>query len=219
MITAFYVFANPEAKQLEATIRAPSGLNIQLRINRTETSNHAGTMINEFFTMTEASFEPGLYQFIKYDWVDFPVHYFDVRPVINGQMQSNFVYIIRNPPFPASSVGYIPLRGNGAHTVKSFPKMNIILLEQGNYKVADLDFINVQALSMAQAARKARQVASLVPQGRLILQSGGIEQAARPAGRFEQAMLEIARVIEFCTEEVRNQQKFDVDNVELIRYL
>lgn len=116
--------------------------------------------------------------------------------------------------------GYVPLRGPGAYTVKSFPKLNMIAIEAGRFRVSDLDFINVQALSMAQAAAKARRIAALTDlNGTLILQTGGIESAALPSGRFKDAMNEIARVIEFATEEVRNQQKFDVTNLELVRYL
>jgi hypothetical protein len=120
----------------------------------------------------------------------------------------------------ASSSGYLPLRGPGEYTVKSFPKMNMIAIESGKFRVTDLDFINVQALSMAQAARKARRIAELSDlSGTLIIQRAGVESAARPSGRFRDAMTEIARVIEFAVEEVRNQQKFDISNVELVRYL
>jgi hypothetical protein len=120
----------------------------------------------------------------------------------------------------ASVSGYVPLRGPGTYTVKSFPKMNMIAIESGKFRVTDLDFINVQALSMAQAARKARRIAELSDlSGTLIIQRTGVESAARPSGRFRDAMTEIARVIDFAVEEVRNQQKFDISNVELVRYL
>lgn len=117
-------------------------------------------------------------------------------------------------------IGYIPLRGSGEYTVKSFPKLNMVALESGKFRVSDLDFINVQALSMAQAAAKARRIAALSDlSGTLIYQRAGIEYAAQPAGRFTEAMTEIARVIEFAVEEVRNQQRFDLSNAELVRYL
>ena len=145
--------------------------------------------------------------------------HFKINGIEDIEAQHHQVQLFfHNPAAPVN--GYIPLRGPGAHTVKSFPKLNMIAIENGRFRVSDLDFINVQALSMSQAAAKARRIAALTDlSGTLILQSGGIESAARPAGRFKDAMNEIARVIEFATEEVRNQQKFDITNVELVRYL
>ena len=200
----------------------PLGRTYTLEVWREETEGAA-------YTVNTYPFTPGLAfpGFVKHTVPNIPFtplpYSAQFHLFINGiqdleSMGHDVQMFFQNGAAPVS--GYVPLRGPGAYTVKSFPKLNMIAIESGRFRVSDLDFINVQALSMAQAAAKARRIAALTDlNGTLILQTGGIESAALPSGRFKDAMNEIARVIEFATEEVRNQQKFDVTNLELVRYL
>lgn len=128
------------------------------------------------------------------------------------------------PQATQTVLGYIPLRREAQHLIRDFTKLNGIQKSAGGtYRTWDIDFISTQALSMAQAARKCRELAQAAqtdPNFSLQYRSRAIpneEWTARRDATFNEAMSEIARVIEFAVEEVQNRQKFNLVNLKLLR--
>jgi hypothetical protein len=129
--------------------------------------------------------------------------------------------------FPAAEPtqnGYIPQRRNAQYLIRDFTKLNGIQKSAGGtYRVWDIDFISTQALSMAQAANKCRELvaaASADPNFSLQYRRRALpneEWTAQRDATFNQAMGEIARVIDFAVEEVQNQQKFNLVNPQLLK--
>lgn len=129
--------------------------------------------------------------------------------------------------FPAAQPtqnGYIPQRRSAQYLIRDFTKLNGIQKSAGGtYRTWDIDFISIQALSMAQAANKCRELvaaASADPNFSLQYRRRALpneEWTAQRDTTFNQAMSEIARVIDFAVEEVQNQQKFNLVNPQLLR--
>ena len=129
--------------------------------------------------------------------------------------------------FPAAGPtqnGFIPQRRNAQYLIRDFTKLNGIQKSAGGtYRVWDIDFISTQALSMAQAANKCRELvaaANADPTFSLQYRRRALpneEWTAQRDATFNQAMSEIARVIDFAVEEVQNQQKFNLVNPQLLR--
>ena len=137
--------------------------------------------------------------------------------------QFGFVETIFPDAAPAQN-GFIPRRRNAQYLIRDFTKLNGIQKSAGGtYRVWDIDFISTQALSMAQAANKCRelvQAANADPTFSLQYRTRALsseEWTAQRDATFNQAMSEIARVIDFAVEEVQNQQKFSLVNPQLLR--
>jgi hypothetical protein len=120
--------------------------------------------------------------------------------------------------------GYIPQRRSAQYLIRDFTKLNGIQKSAGGtYRTWDIDFISIQALSMAQAANKCRELvaaASADPNFSLQYRRRALpneEWTAQRDATFNQAMGEIARVIDFAVEEVQNQQKFNLVNPQLLK--
>ncbi len=137
--------------------------------------------------------------------------------------QFGFVETIFPDAAPAQN-GYIPQRRNAQYLIRDFTKLNGIQKSVGGtYRVWDIDFISTQALSMAQAANKCRELvaaATADPTFSLQYRTRALSNEEWTAQRdvtFNQAMGEIARVIDFAVEEVQNQQKFNLVNPQLLK--
>ncbi len=118
----------------------------------------------------------------------------------------------------------MPVRRNADYLIRDFTKLNGIQKSAGGtYRTWDIDFISIQALSMAQAANKCRELvaaANADPTFSLQYRRRALpneEWTAQRDATFNQAMGEIARVIDFAVEEVQNQQKFNLVNPQLLR--
>jgi hypothetical protein len=115
-----------------------------------------------------------------------------------------------------SVMGYVALHRAGNYTIKNFKKLNVLSFASGKYQQRDLDFVNIQTLSLLQAAAKCRAIA-LLPSPSVVFQQQGAkhEMYATPVQPdFQNWANEVARVIEFCADEVRNLQKFSLSNIE-----
>jgi hypothetical protein len=124
----------------------------------------------------------------------------------------------------ATNTGYIPQRRNAQYLIRDFTKLNGIQKSAGgNYRVWDIDFISTQALSMAQAANKCRELvaaATADPTFSLQYRTRALsneEWTAQRDATFNQAMSEIARVIDFAVDEVQQKQKFNLVNPQLLK--
>jgi hypothetical protein len=127
-------------------------------------------------------------------------------------------------PTPLPPGAIVPVRRNAQYLIRDFTKLNGIQKSAGGtYRVWDIDFISIQALSMAQAANKCRELvaaANADPTFSLQYRRRAVpneEWTAQRDGTFNQAMGEIARVIDFAVEEVQNQQKFNLVNPQLLK--
>lgn len=103
--------------------------------------------------------------------------------------------------------------------IKDFTLLNSIeRLPNGNFKRRDLDFINTQLLSLGQAAVKMRELAASADPN-LSLQFRArtdkmTEYNSRKGGNFGDYLNESARIIEFAVNEIRNNQRFDLTNIQ-----
>lgn len=132
----------------------------------------------------------------------------------NGDNEMVTGYYSSTLQVPALNNGYIPVRTPSAYMIPNFQRLHYPV----DGEVEDLDFINVQALSFAQAAEKCRTVEQ--NQGSTMqVYLNGKEYTATAGTNFYTAMGEIARVIEFAVEEVRNQQQFELANLTFVRDL
>jgi hypothetical protein len=118
-----------------------------------------------------------------------------------------------------SSGGFMPAARTGAYTIKDFTLLNSIeRLPNGNFKRRDLDFINMQLLSLGQAAVKMRELAaSADPNLSLQFRARAdkmTEYNSRKGGNFGDYLNESARIIEFAVNEIRNNQRFDLTNIQ-----
>lgn len=127
-------------------------------------------------------------------------------------------------PSPLPPGAIVPVRRTAQYLIRDFTKLNGIQKSAGGtYRVWDIDFISIQALSMAQAANKCRELvaaANADPTFSLQYRRRALpneEWTAQRDGTFNQAMGEIARVIDFAVEEVQNQQKFNLVNPQLLK--
>lgn len=118
--------------------------------------------------------------------------------------------------------GFVPEEREGAYTIKDFTVLTgIERLQSGLFVVHDIDFVNTQLLSMLQGADKMRRIASGTdPNFTLQFRarsSRNEEYTARRGASFRACLNESARIIEFAVEEVRNKQRFDLQNVQFSR--
>lgn len=118
--------------------------------------------------------------------------------------------------------GFVPEEREGAYTIKDFTVMTgIERLQSGLFVVHDIDFVNTQLLSMLQGANKMRRIASGTDPNFTLQfrpRSGrNDEYTARRGASFRACLNESARIIEFAVEEVRNKQKFMLENVQFSR--
>ena len=123
--------------------------------------------------------------------------------------------------FDLGLTGYVALHRSGAYTIRNFKKLNVLSFASGKYEQRGLDFVNIQTLSLLQAAKKCRSIA-LLPSPSVVFQTPGAknEMYATPVQPdFVDWANEVARVIEFCADEVRNLQKFSLTNLEPGRLL
>jgi hypothetical protein len=122
----------------------------------------------------------------------------------------------------ATVVGFVPALRTGQYTIKDFSVFNgIQRTPSGNFYKYDIDFINVQLLSMKQGALKMRRIAA-VADSAFGMQfrtqwARDTEFNAKKAAGFNDCLLESARIIEFAVNEIRNNQRFDLANVEYNR--
>jgi hypothetical protein len=127
-------------------------------------------------------------------------------------------------PTPLPPGAFVPQYRTGQYLIRDFTKLNGI--EQsigGTYRTWDIDFIQVQTLSMAQAAQKCRDIAaSSDPNLTLQYRLRSLpheEWTARRDPTLNAALGEIARVIDFSVAEIQNKQKFSLANPHLLRVL
>jgi hypothetical protein len=118
--------------------------------------------------------------------------------------------------------GFVPEEREGAYTIKDFTVMTgIERLQSGLFVVHDIDFVNTQLLSMLQGANKMRRIASGTDPNFTLQfrpRSGrNDEYTARRGASFRACLNESARIIEFAVEEVRNKQRFMLENVQFSR--
>lgn len=124
----------------------------------------------------------------------------------------------------ATIIGFVAAHRTGIYTIKDFTLLNSIeRLPNGNFKRRDLDFINTQLLSLGQAAVKMRQLAaSADPNLSLQFRARAdkmTEYNSRKGGNFGDYLNESARIIEFAVNEIRNNQRFDLTNIQFSKII
>ncbi len=154
----------PEASSgfhVDAYLYAPLGRTYTLQIWREETQGAAFTISNHTFTPTISY--PGIG--VKHVVGNIP---FGTLPFsaqfhlfINGiqDVESSGHDVQMFFQQAATTTGYIPQRRTAQYLIRDFTKLNGIQKSAGGtYRVWDIDFISTQALSMAQAANKCREL-------------------------------------------------------------
>jgi hypothetical protein len=122
----------------------------------------------------------------------------------------------------APTVGFVPALRTGAYTIKDFSVLDGIQRTSiGTYAKFDIDFVNVQLLSMKQGAIKMRRIAAIANtefgfKFRTKI-AKDMEYTAKKDNAFNQYLLESARIIEYAVDEVRNNQRFDLANTQFLR--
>jgi hypothetical protein len=130
---------------------------------------------------------------------------------------------------PLINAGLIlqPQRRVGNYTIKDFTVLNAIYRAGSptNFIKKDLDFINVQLLSIRQAVQKMYQVA-VAKENDLnataifrTRQDKRKEYAANIDDSFTEFLLESVRVMNYAVDEVRFNQKFNLPSPTLVRDL
>jgi hypothetical protein len=213
---------------LDAFLNAPLGRTYTLQIWREEIEG-AGFVLSNHVFMPTLSY-PGIG--VKHVVGNIP---FSPLPFsaqfhlfINGiqdlESMGHDVQMFFRQNITNTTTGYIPQRRNAQYLIRDFTKLNGIQKSAGGtYRVWDIDFISTQALSMAQAANKCRelvQAATADPTFSLQYRTRALsneEWTAQRDATFNQAMSEIARVIDFAVDEVQNKQKFNLLNPQLLK--
>lgn len=116
-----------------------------------------------------------------------------------------------------------PKRRTGEWTIKDFNVLNTIYREAGLYKSRDVDFINIQLLSLRQGARKMREIADAYandPNMTTVFRKNWLrtdEWRASVNADFREYLLETSRMLDYVINEVRNNQKFNLLNPQFVR--
>lgn len=122
---------------------------------------------------------------------------------------------------PPPVIGFVPNSREGQYTIKDFTVLDGIHRINGFYEKLDIDFINTQLLSMKQGANKMRRIAaSTDPNFTIQFRPRTAREevySARRSQTFNEYLLECARVLDFAINEVQNNQKFNLDNVQFQR--
>jgi prefoldin subunit 5 len=126
----------------------------------------------------------------------------------------------------ATIIGFVPNTRAGQYTIKDFTVLDGIHrrtngANSGFYEKLDIDFINTQLLSLKQGANKMRKIAAS-QDANFTLQfrprsAREDEYTARRSQSFTDYLLESARILDFAINEVRNNQKFNLDNIRFHR--
>jgi hypothetical protein len=137
---------------------------------------------------------------------------------VRDTLQLRVTELETTPP----TVGFVPALRTGQYTIKDFSVLDGIQRTIiGTYSKFDIDFVNVQLLSMKQGALKMRRIAAVANSEfgfkfRTKI-AKDMEYTAKKANGFNEYLLESARIIEFAVDEVRNNQRFDLDNTQFLR--
>jgi hypothetical protein len=213
---------------LDAFVFGPLGRTYSLQIGREETAGSAFAISNHAFMPTIPY--PGLgVKHVVHD-IPFATLPFSAqfRLFINGaqdvESSGHDVQMFFQQQITNTTTGYIPQRREAQYLIRDFTKLNGIQKSAGGiYRTWDIDFISTQALSMAQAANKCRELvaaANADPGFSLQYRRRALpneEWTAQRDATFNQAMSEIARVIDFAVEEVQQKQKFNLVNPQLLK--
>jgi hypothetical protein len=213
---------------VDAFLYAPLGRAYTLQIWREETEGAAFAISNHIFTPTVSY--PGIGVKHVAENIPFATLPFSAQfhLFINGiqdvESSGHDVQMFFRQNITNTTTGYIPQHRNAQYLIRDFTKLNGIQKSAGgNYRVWDIDFIQVQTLSMAQAANKCRelvQAANADPTFSLQYRTRALSNEEWTAQRdvtFNQAMSEIARVIDFAVDEVQQKQKFNLVNPQLLK--
>lgn len=139
-----------------------------------------------------------------------------------GAIANGFPYGFAVSQEFSPSVGFEAQHRAGAFTIKNFNKLNLVTTQHAKFEVVDLDFINIQTLSLVQAGLKCQAIAGYEKSKcSLISQRKGfkIEEAFSLTDSAQAAFYEISRVAAFASNEIRNLQQFDLANREVLRNL
>ena len=123
---------------------------------------------------------------------------------------------------PSGGNGFIPDQRPGEFTIKDFTVFDgVERTASGLYVSHDIDFVNTQLLSMSQGAAKMRRIAASADTNFTLRfrkrSERNEEYIARRSTIFQEYLNESARVIEFAVSEVRNNQRFDLNNIRFHR--
>ena len=121
----------------------------------------------------------------------------------------------------------MPKRRTGAYTIKDFTVLNAIY-RTGNpphFNKRDLDFIDVQMLSVQQAVRKMYQI-GVAKQNDLNTsaiyrrRSNRLEEySATMQDDMVEYLFECVRIMNYCVDEIRFKQFFNLNNPTLLRII
>lgn len=116
-----------------------------------------------------------------------------------------------------------PKRRSGTQTLKDYNVFHAVFKQSGLYQKRDLDFINIQMLSVRQAVQKMRDVSSLINPSNTVsvihrskLQRKS-EFTAKMDNSFKEYLSECARIMEYAVDEIRNKQTFTINNPTFLR--
>jgi hypothetical protein len=213
---------------VDAFLYAPLGRTYTLQIWREETEGAAFVLSNHSLTPTISY--PGIG--VKHVAANIPFatlpfsaqfHLF-INGIQDVESSGHDVQMFFQQNITNTTTGYIPQHRNAQYLIRDFTKLNGIQKSAGGtYRVWDIDFISTQALSMAQAANKCRELvaaATADPTFSLQYRTRALsneEWTAQRDATFNQAMSEIAQVIDFAVDEVQNKQKFNLVNPQLLK--
>lgn len=114
-----------------------------------------------------------------------------------------------------------PRRRAGTLNLRQFNVFNTIYRNGGHYEKRDLDFIDVQLRSVAQAAQKCRTlILAGDPHTTAIYRTRANktdEYGAHSTTEFRDYVSEIARIMDYAVAECRDRQKFILSNDFFIR--
>lgn len=213
---------------VDAFLYAPLGRTYMLQIWREETEGAAFVLSNHSLTPTISY--PGIG--VKHVASNIPFatlpfsaqfHLF-INGIQDVESSGHDVQMFFQQNITNTTTGYIPQHRTAQYLIRDFTKLNGIQKSAGGtYRTWDIDFISTQALSMAQAANKCRELvaaATADPTFSLQYRTRALsneEWTAQRDATFNQAMSEIARVIDFAVDEVQNKQKFNLVNPQLLK--
>jgi hypothetical protein len=121
----------------------------------------------------------------------------------------------------------MPKRRMGAYTIKNFTVLNAIY-RTGNppvFNKRDLDFIDVQMLSVQQAVRKMYQIGvakqnDLNTSAIFRRRSNRLEEySSKIEDDFVEYLFECVRIMNYCVDEIRFKQSFNLNTPTLLRII